>query len=163
MVQWMKIKCVTLRSARSYPPRLLFSSSGFFPSKRSATTHANHREREKEGGGKTDRETGRKRNSWSDEKKSNSSGITINEFGRLHVSIPTEMFSPASRAPPLWRKNQGGKKRSVVGGCEMLGGQWVTTEREIDALCLVLAQLQEQAAISRHTLSRQDKARTYAS
>lgn len=30
-------------------PRLLFSSSGVLPSKRSATTHANHREREKEG------------------------------------------------------------------------------------------------------------------
>lgn len=72
MVQWMKIKCVTLRSARSYPPRLLFSSSGFFPSKTERNnTRQPPRKRERErGDGRTDGETEKgKGNSWSDEKK----------------------------------------------------------------------------------------------
>lgn len=90
-------KCVTLRSARSYSPSSgSLLSSGFFPSNRSATTHASRRERgeDREGVG-VERERRRERekgNSWSDEKESDSYRIAINEYGRLRVSIPTEIF-----------------------------------------------------------------------
>lgn len=45
-----------------------------------------------------------KGNSWSDEKESDSYRKAINEYGRLRVSIPTEIFfffpsSPATRPP----------------------------------------------------------------
>lgn len=98
MVWWMQIKkCVTLRSARSYSPSFgSLLSSGFFPSNRSATTHASRRERgeDREGVG-VERERRRERekgNSWSDEKESDSYRKAINEYGRLRVSIPTEIF-----------------------------------------------------------------------
>lgn len=51
MVQWTKIKCVTLRSARSYSPVFFSLLQDFSHQKRSATTHASHREREKGRGG----------------------------------------------------------------------------------------------------------------
>lgn len=134
MVWWIckSKKCVTLRSARSYSPSSgSLLSSGFFPSNRSATTHASRRERgeDREGVG-VERERRRERekgNSWSDEKESDSYRIAINEYGRLRVSIPTEIFffssSPASRSPPCGNNADGRKRDPAVGGCEMLGGQ----------------------------------------
>ncbi len=98
MVQWMKIKCVTLRSARSYPPRLLlllgFSHQNGAQQHTPATEKERERERERERASerhththththtKRERERERereKRNSWSDEKEeSDSYSITIN-------------------------------------------------------------------------------------
>lgn len=84
MVQWTKIKCVTLRSARSHPPSLLLLLLGF-SHQNGAQQHTpatkkegereggraidREKEREREGGRKTERDTERKKNSWSDEKK----------------------------------------------------------------------------------------------
>lgn len=115
-----KKKCVTLRSARSYSPSSgSLLSSGFFPSNRSATTRASRRERgeDREGVG-VERERRREREkgiSWSDEKESESYRIAINEYGRLRVSILTEIFfsllsCPASCSPPCGNNADGRKK-----------------------------------------------------
>lgn len=70
MVQWMKIKCVTLRSARSYPPRLLLLLG--FSHQNGAQQHTTATEKERQRDGEIERgdtHTERERNSWSDEKK----------------------------------------------------------------------------------------------
>lgn len=116
-------KCVRLRSARSYSPSSgSLLSSGFFPSKRSATTHTSHRERgedrERVGVERERRREREKGNSWSDEKEGDSYRKAINEYGRLRVSIPTEIFffsvslSPASRSPPCGKECRWEKRSS---------------------------------------------------
>lgn len=47
MVQWTKIKCVTLRSARSHPPRLLLLLLGF-SHQNGAQQHTTATEKERE-------------------------------------------------------------------------------------------------------------------
>lgn len=110
MVQWMKIKCVTLRSARSYPPRLLLLLLGF-SHQNGAQQRTTATEKEREAEREIPRETQRERNSWSDKKnRGNSYSITINKFTRLHVSIPMCVLQQIAQTPPL-KKNKGVKKK----------------------------------------------------
>lgn len=80
MVQWMKIKCVTLRS---HPPVVFFFWLFPIKTERNNTRRPPRKERDRKA--KRQRETERFLE-WRGH-ETDSYSITINEFGRLHVSI----------------------------------------------------------------------------
>lgn len=98
MVQWMEIKCVTLRSARSYPPcPLPLLLLAFSHQNRSATNarqppsrREKYQERERRQGEKKEKET---RNSWSDEKKRANSLLCYHKLNRLYFFLPNGFAS----------------------------------------------------------------------